>query len=442
MLGPPSSLPTVLAFSGGLDTSFCVPYLREATGAPVHTVTVNTGGFSPADLAAVESRAVALGAASHTTVDARAKLFERVLRFLVFGNVLRGGVYPLCVGPERVVQAQALVDQAARLGAVRLAHGSTGAGNDQVRFDTALRLLAETRLGPAVEILAPIRALNLSREASAAFLAERGVAVSAATAAYSVNRGLWGTTIGGGETHDTDGVLPESAWPHTVAPADAPDAPLTLRIAFEQGVPTALDAGSGFDAMAPVALVEALTAHGEAHGVGRGVHVGDTILGIKGRVAFEAAAALALVAAHRELDKLVLTRAQLATKTALGETYGQMVHEGQFLDPVMRDIEAFLLSSQQRVTGTVRVEFYKGALRVLGAASPFSLFDAGVARYGEGASLWSGRDAEGFTRIAGVQALLAARVAPGSRERGTTSLPTDDASPTTLPPPASCSLFP
>ena len=401
----------VLAFSGGLDTSFCVPYLRETEGADVHTVTVNTGGFTSAELAAVEARARALGAASHTTIDARADLFERVLRYLVQGNVLRGGVYPLCVGPERVVQAAALVDVAAELGATRLAHGSTGAGNDQVRFDTALRLLAETRLGGGeaggVEVLAPIRSLNLSRMDSSAYLAERGVDVPAATTDYSINRGLWGTTIGGRETHRTDGVLPESAWPHTVSPADAPDAPLRVQIGFEAGVAVALDG----EALGPVALIERLTALGEAHGVGRGLHVGDTILGIKGRIAFEAPAALALIAAHRELEKLVLTKAQLTVKAGLAETYGAHVHEGQFFDPLLRDVEAFLTSSQARVTGTATVEFFKGALRVLGATSPHSLFDAGVATYGEGATLWDGRDAEGFTRIHGVQALLAARAA-------------------------------
>jgi argininosuccinate synthase len=401
----------VLAFSGGLDTSFCVPYLRETTGEPVHTVTVNTGGFSAEELAAVEARAHALGAASHTTVDARAELFRRVLAYLVKGNVLRGGVYPLCVGPERVVQAAALVREAARLGASRLAHGSTGAGNDQVRFDTALRLLAETELPGGVEVLAPVRALGLSREASAAYLGERGVSVSAATTHYSVNRGLWGTTIGGRETHETDGVLPESAWPDTVSPRDAPDAPVRLVIGFEQGTPVSLDG----EALAPVALVERLAALGAAHGVGRGVHVGDTILGIKGRVAFEAPAALTLVAAHRELEKLVLTRWQLVQKAPLGDFYGMLVHEAQFFDPVMRDVEAFLDSTQRRVTGTATVEFYKGALRVLGATSPHSLFDAGVARYGEDASLWDGRDAEGFTRIHGLQATLAAR-ASGTAE--------------------------
>lgn len=393
----------VLAFSGGLDTSFCVPYLREQTGLDVHTVTVNTGGFSADELAAVEARARALGAASHTTVDGRADLFERVLQYLVKGNVLRGGVYPLCVGPERVVQAEALAREAQRRGATVLAHGSTGAGNDQVRFDNALRLLA----GDGVEVLAPIRALGLSREDAAAYLRERGVEVSAATTAYSVNRGLWGTTIGGAETHATDGVLPEHAWPDTVAADRAPDEPLTVTLTFDAGRPVALDG----EALQPVALVERLAAQGAAHGVGRGVHVGDTILGIKGRVAFEAPAALALVAAHRELEKLVLTRAQLTHKTVLADVYGALVHEGQFYDPVCRDIEAFLDSSQVRVTGDVTVRFFKGALAVLGATSPWSLFDAGVARYGESNALWDGRDAAGFARIHGVQAGLAARAA-------------------------------
>lgn len=400
-------MPIVLAFSGGLDTSFCVPYLRETTGEAVHTVTVNTGGFSPDDLAAVEQRAVDLGAASHTTVDARAELFDRVLAYLIKGNVLRGSVYPLCVGPERVVQAAVLVREAQRLGATAVAHGSTGAGNDQVRFDTALRLLAKTEGGEAIEILTPIRSLGLTREASAAYLTERGVDVPAKTTAYSINRGLWGTTIGGKETHTPDGILPDDAWPDTVGPGDAPDTPLRIEIGFEQGTPVALDG----EALEPVALVERLNELGAAHGVGRGVHVGDTILGIKGRVAFEAPAALTLLAAHRELDKLVLTRWQQHHKAHLADVYGMLLHEGQYFDPVLRDIEAFLDSSQQRVTGTVTVEWFKGATRVLAADSPHSLFDAGVARYGETNALWDGRDAEGFTRIYGVQSYLAARAA-------------------------------
>ena len=400
----------LLAFSGGLDTSFCVPYLASTLDDEVLTVTVDTGGFSDSELAEVEARAYALGATNHVTVDARTDLFDRVLRYLIAGNVLRGGVYPLCVGPDRVVQAQALADTAASLGATTIAHGSTGAGHDQVRFDTALRLLVEMQLGTEVEILTPIRTLGLTREATADYLEARGITVPTKTTAYSINRGLWGTTIGGRETHTPDGILPEEAWPDTVSPMDAPDQPLRLQIAFEQGVPVALDE----DAFAPVALIEKLNETGAAHGVGRGVHVGDTILGIKGRVAFEAPAALTLIAAHRELEKLVLTRAQQQHKAHLGDLYGTLLHEGQYFDPFMRDLEAFLDSTQQRVTGTVTVELFKGSIRVLGAASPFSLFDAGVARYGEQNALWDGRDAEGFARIYGVQPYLAARAANAS----------------------------
>ena len=267
--------------------------------------------------------------------------------------------------------------------------------------------LADAGDGGALEILTPIRSLELSREASTAYLEERGFPVEAKTTEYSVNRGLWGTTIGGKETHDTDGVLPEGAWPDTVAPHAAPDAPHRFSIRFQAGVPVAIDGES----LGAVALVEALNRDGAAHGVGRGIHVGDTILGIKGRIAFEAPGALTLIAAHRELEKLVLTQLQLVQKVGLGDLYGRLVHEGLFFDPVCRDLEAFLDSTQQRVTGDVTVEWFKGAIRVLGATSPHSLFDAGVARYGEDNALWSGRDAEGFAQIYGLQSRLAARAA-------------------------------
>ena len=394
--------PIALAFSGGLDTSFCVPYLRDETGRDVWTVTVDTGGFSDTEKGEIEARSAELGAAGHRLVDARAELWDRVLQYLVKGNVLRGGVYPLCVGPERVVQAEALARAAREIGATAVAHGSTGAGNDQIRFDGALRLLADD-----LEVVTPIRTLALSRQASTAYLEERGFAVEAGTTEYSVNRGLWGTTIGGGETHETDGILPERAWPDTVSPRDAPDEPRVLEVAFEAGVPVALEG----EALGPVALVERLNLEGAAHGVGRGVHVGDTILGIKGRIAFEAPGALTLVAAHRELEKLVLTQHQLVQSGVLGDFYGRLVHEGQFFDPVCRDLEAFLDSAQRRVSGTVTVEWFKGAVRVLGAVSPHSLFDAGAARYGEDHALWSGRDAQGFAQIYGLQARLAARAA-------------------------------
>ncbi|MEL6616935.1 MAG: argininosuccinate synthase, partial [Bacteroidota bacterium] len=388
-----------LAFSGGLDTSFCVPYLTEETGQDVHTITVDTGGFSDGEKQQIEARATELGAASHTLVDARGELWSRVLQYLVKGNVRRGGVYPLCVGPERVVQAEALVTAAKSLGATAVAHGSTGAGNDQIRFDGALRLLAD-----GLDVLTPIRSLHLSREASTAYLQERGFTVEAKTTDYSVNAGLWGTTIGGKETHRPDGVLPPEAWVDTVAPEDAPDEPREVAIDWIEGVPIAVDGRS----MGPVALVEMLNRIGAEHGVGRGVHVGDTILGIKGRVAFEAPAAAILLNAHLELEKVVLTHLQLTHKAGLGDLYGRLVHEGLFFDPLARDLEAFLDSTQQRVTGTTTVQLYKGTARVLGANSRFSLFDAG-ARYGEDSALWDGRDAEGFARIYGIQGRLAAR---------------------------------
>lgn len=395
-------MPIALAFSGGLDTSFCVPFLREQSGQEVHTVTVNTGGFSAGELAAVAARSRELGAASHQTIDARADLFETILRHLIAGNVLRGGVYPLCVGPERVVQARHVAEAARTLGCETVAHGSTGAGNDQVRFDVAMRIV-----GGGLEVRAPIRAHALSREDTTAYLRERGFEVSDRTTDYSVNQGLWGTTVGGKETHDTRADLPPGAYPGTRAPADAPEAAQTVALRWEHGIPTHLDG----DALDPVELVERLAQTAGAHGVGRGMHVGDTILGIKGRVGFEAPAALTLIAAHRELEKLVLTRWQQFQKAQLSDFYGMLLHEGQYFDPVMRDLEAYLDSSQARVTGEVTVELFKGSARVVGASSPHSLFDTAVATYGETNTLWDGRDAAGFTQIAGVQAFLASRAA-------------------------------
>lgn len=390
----------VLAFSGGLDTSFCVPYLAETYGEPVHTVTVNTGGVTPEDAAHIESRARSLGAADHTLVDGRQDLFDHHLSYLIKGNVLRGGVYPLCVGPERVTQAQKVVDIAREIGAQAVGHGSTGAGNDQVRFDVALRLLAAD-----LDIITPIRSLGLSRQETTQYLEQRGFDISRKTTTYSINKGLWGTTIGGRETLTSNEPLPEDAYPDTVPPAEAPDEPTEFSITFERGLPTTLD-GTSMDA---VALVESLAEIGSAHGVGRGIHVGDTILGIKGRIGFEAPAPAILITAHRELEKIVLTRWQRFQKDHLSDFYGQLLHEGQYFDPVMRDIEAMIDSSQVHVTGTVRVRLFKGGIQILGCESPASMFDAGVATYGETNELWDGRDAEGFTQIYGVQALLAHR---------------------------------
>ncbi len=395
-------MPIVLAFSGGLDTSFCVPFLRETRGEDVVTVTVNTGGVRPEDERRLGHRSAELGAADHVTIDARRQLFDDVLSYLVKGNVLRGQVYPLCVGPERVVQAKEVLEYARSIGAFGVAHGSTGAGNDQVRFDVAMRVLAGD-----IEVITPIRDGGFSRDYTTAYLRERGFAVDESTRTYSVNSGLWGTTIGGAETLTTSQPLPEAAYPYTTAPSRAPDAPAQLRIGFAQGIPVSLD-GSPRD---PVDLIETLNEIGGRHGVGRDIHVGDTILGIKGRVGFEAPAPTILISAHRELEKVVLTKWQRYQKDHLADFYGMLLHEGQYFDPVMRDVEAMIDSSQAAVTGTVTVQLLKGRVSVQGVESPFSMFDDATATYGETNALWDGRDAEGFSRIAGVQAYLANKAA-------------------------------
>lgn len=406
----------VLAFSGGLDTSFCVPYLQETYEEPVHTVTVDTGGVTDEDRAAIEARASELGADTHRFVDAKQRLFDEHLSYLIKGNVLRGGVYPLCVGPERVVQAQAVAELAHEVGATTIAHGSTGAGNDQVRFDVAFQLVG----GDDVEVLAPIRQLGLSREASTGYLKERGVSVPSDTTDYSINRGLWGTTIGGQETLTAEKPLPEDAYPDTVPPQEAPDAPQTLTVTFEEGRPASLD---GKDLPA-VELVEALNEIGGEHGVGRDIHVGDTILGIKGRIGFEAPAAHILITAHRELEKVVLSKWQRVQKEEMGSFYGRLMHEGQYFDPVMRDVEAFLDESQNVVTGTVALQLFKGTVRVQGVDSPHSMFDAETATYGETNALWDGRDAEGFTTLAAVPSKLAAEAREDSSNPVSVTEPT------------------
>ncbi|TWT44586.1 Argininosuccinate synthase [Phycisphaerae bacterium RAS1] len=390
-----------LAFSGGLDTTYCAVRLREQ-GCDVHALTVQTGGFDADELAAIEKMAARAGTASYRLIDARRELFDDVLRYLVFANALRGGVYPLCVSAERVVQARCVAEYGRRIGASALCHGSTGAGNDQVRFDVGFRAFA-----PELEILTPIRSEALSREQETAWLAGRGIEIPPKTTRYSINRGLWGTTIGGAETHRSDGVLPDEAYVWTAGPQRWPASPEDLTISFDGGVPTALT-GRKLD---PVALIELLNAQAGRHGVGRGMHVGDTILGIKGRVAFEAPAAQALIAAHRELEKLVLSRQQLFWKQTLGELYGAAVHEARYFDPLMRDVEAFLTSSQRRVSGDVIVRLFAGQAVVLGATSPWSLMDPEIARYGESSALWNGAEAAGFCKLYGMQDWLLGRVA-------------------------------
>lgn len=390
----------VLAFSGGLDTSFCVKWLRETLGADVTTVTVDTGGFTSAGLAAIERRARELGAVEHRTIDARADVYDRFVSYLVKGHVLRGGVYPLSVGCERVAQAEAVARTALELDADGVAHGSTGAGNDQVRFDVVVAALA-----PQLAVHAPIRELNWSRSQERDWLAQHGVEVDDRTVAYSLNEGLFGTTIGGSETHDSWERPPSSAYTMTDDPTTVVASAEELVLGFEDGLPVSLDGA----ACSGVALVEALNQRARPHGVGRGLHVGDTILGVKGRIAFEAPAALILIAAHRELAKLVQTKWQAHWTSQVGEFYGMLLHEGLYHDPVMRDFEALLDSSSARVSGEVRVQLHAGSVRVLGARSPHSLMNPEVATYGEGAVAFSGADAAGFARLHGMSAILAAR---------------------------------
>ena len=354
------SAPILLAFSGGLDTSFCVPWLTENYHRPVVTVTVNTGGIDAEAARTLAERARALGAVEHHLVDARTIYFEQVIRFLIMGNVRRGNLYPLCVGAERLVQAQTVAQWARRIGTDVVAHGSTAAGNDQVRFEVALRTLA-----PELEILAPVRDRAFKRPEQLEYLQGRKLPVPPFGAAYSVNRGLWGTTIGGKETLTSTLSIPDEAWVLTRDAFSQPRAAERHTIGFAAGVPTALD-GQALD---PVALIEQLESLGARFGLGRGIHLGDTIIGFKGRVAFEAPAAELLLTAHRELEKLVLSARQQRVKDSLASIYGDLVHEGQHLDPVCRDIEAAFASSQQRVTGEVHVLLRTGAAFVEGVQS-------------------------------------------------------------------------
>ncbi len=384
-----------LAFSGGLDTSYCVPRLAEQ-GWAVHTVYVNTGGATELERSAIRRQAEAVGCAAHHEVDARALVFDRFVRFLIHGNVLRGGVYPLSVAAERTQQAISVIEVARAIGATAVAHGSTGAGNDQVRFDVTLRVLAADLL-----ILTPIRDEGLSRTQAISYLEARHLPVPAKAGAYSINTGLWGTTWGGGWTHDTWAGPPVELLD---PPADAPPVREVV-IGWEGGLPVSLDATrlEGAD------LVQAMNDLAAAYGFGRGIHVGETALGIKGRIGFEAGAALLLISAHRELEKLVLTKWQVFWKDQLATFYGDRLHEGQYFDPALRDIEALLAHSQARVVGDVRVRLAPGRFQVVGARSPYSMMDRQVATYGEENRLWTGEEARAFARVAAIPSLLAAR---------------------------------
>ena len=379
----------VLAYSGGLDTSYCIPYLREQKGFEVVTVTVDTGGFDAAELAEIEERSSALGAIEHHTIDARREVFERWVSYLVKGNVLRGQVYPLAVAAERVVQAEVIARKVTETGADAVAHGSTGAGNDQVRFDTAFHVLL-----PGIEIVTPTRDEKLSRAEEYDFLKERGVDIDPSVREYSINSGLWGSTIGGGVTHDSTSEIPREVFEQAIATEEVAGSEL-LELGFEKGVPVSIDG----ETLEGVDLVNRLGESCRGHRIGLGVHIGDTVLGIKGRIAFEAGAAIVLIHAHRELEKITLTDWQRFWKDHMASFYGKLLHEGQAFEPVLRDIEAMIDSSQERVTGSAGVRLGSGTFNVVTTSSPCTMAGAEAGVYGEMPKLWEGADVRGYSTI-------------------------------------------
>jgi argininosuccinate synthase len=381
----------VLGFSGGLDTTFCVKYLAEDKGYNVHSVIVNTGGFTTDELEKIEAHAKALGVASHTTVHAVENYYNTIIKYLVFGNVLKNNTYPLSVSAERLVQALNIAEHAKKLNAVAVAHGSTGAGNDQVRFDMVFHILI-----PGVEIITPIRDLKLSREAEIDYLKSKGVTMNFEKAAYSINKGLWGTSVGGKETLNSKGILPEDAWPTPVTKQGAEE----IELYFEKGELQKVNGASFAHASQAIQALHEIAA---PYGIGRDIHIGDTIIGIKGRVGFEAAAAMIIIKAHHALEKHVLTKWQLQWKDTIANFYGNWLHEGQILDPVMRDIEAFLQSSQQQVMGTVFVQLQPYRFQIIGIESAYDLMNSKFGKYGEMNTGFTGEDVRGFSKIFGNQ---------------------------------------
>ena len=376
----------VLAFSGGLDTSFCVPYLKNERGLEVHTVMVNTGGFSDEEAKAIEQRALSLGAASHKTVNAVDTYYTKGIKYLIFGNILKNATYPLSVSSERVFQALEVLEHVKEIGAAYVAHGSTGAGNDQVRFDIVFEVLA-----PEGEIIAPVREHGFTRQYEIDYLQSHGFDFSWEKAKYSINQGLWGTSIGGVETLSSDGWLPEEAYPTKVTKTGTEH----VKIGFRKGEPVSLN---GVE-MSPVEVIKALREVAGPYGIGRDIHIGDTIIGIKGRVGFEAAAPLIIVKAHHLLEKHTLTKGQLYWKEQIAGWYGQQMHEAMYLDPVMRDMEAMMDSMEENVTGEVEVALMPYHFSVLGCTSEHDLMSSKFGAYGEVNKSYTGRDVIGFTKV-------------------------------------------
>ena len=384
----------VLGFSGGLDTTFCVKYLSEEKGYEVHSIIVNTGGFSDEELKKIEAHAYALGVVSHTTVHAVKSYYDSIIKYLIFGNVLKNNTYPLSVSAERLSQAIHIAEHVKMLGASAVAHGSTGAGNDQVRFDMVFHIMI-----PGVEIITPIRDLKLSREEEIAYLQDKGVNMNAEKAMYSINKGLWGTSVGGKETLSSKGMLPEEAWPTQVTNHE----PQEVVLAFEKGELKSVN-NQNFEH--PSVAIQFLQSIAGAYGIGRDIHVGDTIIGIKGRVGFEAAAPMVILKSHHALEKHVLTKWQLQWKDTLAQFNGNWLHEGQILDPVMRNIESFLESTQENVTGKVFVQLMPYRFQIIGIESNYDLMNSKFGKYGEMNSGFTGEDVRGFSKIFGNQTII------------------------------------
>ena len=377
----------VLAFSGGLDTSFCVKYLKEEKGFEIYTAIANTGGFSEEELQKIEERAYRLGAKKHVTLDVTNEYYEKCIRYMVFGNVLRNNTYPISVSSERIFQAIATINYAKEIGAGYIAHGSTGAGNDQVRFDLAFQVLA-----PEIEIITPIRDLMLSRQQEIDYLKKHGVEEDYTKMAYSINQGLWGTSVGGKETLTSHKGLPSEAYPSQL---EATEEKL-IELGFEQGELKTID-GKTFQSGA--ATIQALEEIASKYAIGRDIHVGDTIIGIKGRVGFEAAAPLIIIKAHHLLEKHTLTKWQTYWKEQLGNWYGMFLHEALYLEPVMRNIETFLVATQENVTGKVFVKLKSYQFELQGIESEHDLMNSGFGEYGETVKAWTADDVKGFTKI-------------------------------------------
>lgn len=388
---PTTKKKVVLAFSGGLDTSFAVKYLSEECGYEVYTAIANTGGFTPDELDKIRERALALGARQHATLDITDEYYQKSIRYMVYGNILRNGTYPISVSSERIFQAIAIINYAKSIGAHCVAHGSTSAGNDQVRFDLTFQILA-----PEIEIITPTRDMNLTREYEIDYLRRHGFQADFKKMEYSINKGLWGTSIGGKETLHSDQTLPEEAYPTRMTATE----PRRLTIDFEQGQIVAVDAQRFVNPVDAIRRVEQIAA---PYGVGRDMHIGDTIIGIKGRVGFEAAAPMLIIGAHKMLEKHTLTKWQQYWKDQLGNWYGMFLHEAQYLEPVMRDIEAFLEKSQRNVTGRVIVDLRPYNMVMVGVESDFDLMKTSFGEYGELSRAWTADDIKGFTRILGNQ---------------------------------------